>query len=107
MKRDNPIATLEESSLLSDRMDVNYTLDLLNRDDDERGHIVNELARIKNEYAITNCTVLDLGCGTGRNLEVFKNDNRTLGIEGLASAAKLARSRGLDVQQANLEEPIR
>jgi SAM-dependent methyltransferase len=87
-------------------MDVNYTIDLLQRDDQERNHIIRELVLIKEEYKIKDCTVVDLGCGTGNNLESFKNDNNVLGFEGLASAVSVARSRALPVCEADLEQRL-
>ncbi len=85
---------------------VNYSVDLLRRDEQERSHITNELTLIKREYGIKNCTVLEVGCGLGQNLEVFRSDNNVLGIEGLASAVGEACSRGLNVVQGDLESQL-
>jgi len=85
---------------------VNYSVDLLRRDEQERSHITNELRLIKGEYGIKSCTVLEVGCGLGQNLEVFRSDNNVLGIEGLASAVGEACSRGLTVVQGDLESEL-
>jgi len=86
--------------------EINYSVDLLRRDDDERSHIRRELELIKAKYQIKNCKVLDLGCGLGQNLELFRYDNTVVGIEGLASAVAVARSRGLTVFEQNLESNL-
>jgi SAM-dependent methyltransferase len=85
---------------------VNYSLDLLLRDEHDRSHIRSQLALIKAEYAIRGRSVLELGCGLGANLELFKQDNAVSGIEGLASAVVEARSRNLPVVQGNLESQL-
>jgi SAM-dependent methyltransferase len=85
---------------------VNYSLDLLLRDVQDRGHIRSQLALIKAEYAIRDCSVLELGCGLGANLELFKEDNTVCGIDGLASAVVEARSRSLPVVEGNLESKL-
>lgn len=85
---------------------INYSVERLKKDEGERIHIVNELNRIKQEYRICNCTVLEVGCGIGSNLRVFNRDNSTIGIEGLGAAVTEARSRGLPVSAGNLEVPL-
>lgn len=82
---------------------VNYSAALLARDARNRAHILRELERIKDEYEISGCRVLEAGCGLGRNLEIFREDNVVSGIDGLPDAVKQARMRGLDVIEANLE----
>jgi SAM-dependent methyltransferase len=78
----------------------------LQRDQHERGHIRRELTFVKEKYGITGCTVLEVGCGLGHNMEIFNGDNRVLGIEGLPDAVAQARMRGLDVRQGDLEAGI-
>jgi SAM-dependent methyltransferase len=85
---------------------VNYSLDLLLRDEQDRSHIRSQLALIKAEYAIRDCSVMELGCGFGANLELFKQDNAVSGIEGLASAVVEAQSRNLRVVQGDLESKL-
>lgn len=85
---------------------INYSLNLLRRDRVERSHIIVELAAIKRDYKITSKTLLELGCGLGHNLEIFKEDNSVKGIEGLANVVSEARALGLDVVVGNLEHPL-
>ena len=87
-------------------MEVNYSVDLLRRDEEDRSHITRELLLIKQEYGITNRTVGELGCGMGKNLQLFQPDNRVFGVEGLKPAVEQARSRGLDVRLADLQSPL-
>jgi SAM-dependent methyltransferase len=87
-------------------MAINYSVDRLRQDEKDRLHIATELRIIKQQYEIRNCTVIDVGCGVGQNLQIFKHDNRTLGIEGLTSAALQAESRGLTVLRGDLELPL-
>jgi methionine biosynthesis protein MetW len=86
--------------------EINYSVERLQMDDAERAHIRRELSEIKKQYGITNCTVLEVGCGLGSNLEVFRPDNRVVGIEGLADAVAVARSRGLEAHQGDLESEL-
>ncbi len=87
-------------------MEVNYSVDLLRRDEEDRAHITRELLLIKGEYQITNRRVGELGCGMGKNLQLFQPDNKVFGVEGLAPAVEQARSRGLDVRLADLQSPL-
>jgi SAM-dependent methyltransferase len=87
-------------------MDVNYSVELLRRDEEDRNHITRELLLIKKEYQITDCTVVEMGCGLGNNLQIFQADNTVLGVDGLAPAVGEAQSRGLSVVLANLECPL-
>jgi hypothetical protein len=43
---------------------INYSVERLQADDAERVHIRRELSLIKEQYAIKNCTVLEVGSGT-------------------------------------------
>lgn len=87
-------------------MEVNYSVPRLRADEEERGHITGELLRIKKEYGIKGCTVVELGCGLGGNIELFREDNEVLGVEGLAGAASDCRDRGLTVFQCDLESRL-
>src|ERR1700747_1926260 len=98
------IRTQSETSSIG--MPVNYSVDLLHRDEKERLHIARELVAIKQQYGISNCNLIDVGCGLGQNLQIFDDDNKTLGIEGLTSAVLEARARGLTVLQGDLELPL-
>jgi methionine biosynthesis protein MetW len=87
-------------------MNINYSLELLERDKNSRNHIINELILLKNKYNIIDCKVLDLGCGLGQNIEIFKEDNIVKGVEGLPDVVHAAKSLDLDVIQANLEDKL-
>jgi 2-polyprenyl-3-methyl-5-hydroxy-6-metoxy-1,4-benzoquinol methylase len=87
-------------------MDINYNLELLQRDKLGRSHIINELLILKKKFYIHQCNILELGCGLGQNLSLFKEDNIVKGVEGLADAVNTARLLGLEIIQANLESPI-
>jgi SAM-dependent methyltransferase len=85
---------------------INYSVDLLRRDEAERNHITEELSLIKEEFGINGCTLLEVGCGLGQNLEIFRASNNVLGIEGLPSAVGEACSRGLAVIKGDLQSPL-
>jgi SAM-dependent methyltransferase len=85
---------------------INYSVDLLRRDEAERNHITEELSLIKEEFGINGCTLLEVGCGLGQNLEIFRASNNVLGIEGLPSAVSEACSRGLAVIKGDLQSPL-
>ncbi len=87
-------------------MNINYSLDLLQRDKDNRSHIIKELVFLKHKYKIKSCKILELGCGLGQNLEVFKEDNFVQGVEGLENVVYAAKSLGLDIIEANLENNL-
>ena len=91
---------------VQDTDQINYSVVLLHRDEAERTHITSELKLIREQYGISGCTVLELGCGLGQNLEIFQRTNNVLGIEGLASAVKEARTRGLDVVEGDLQSRL-
>ncbi len=82
---------------------INYSVERLQKDERSRVHIRRELALIKEQYGIKDCTVVEVGCGLGSNLEVFQADNQVIGIEGLEDAVAEARRRGLRVQHGDLE----
>src|SRR5437588_8218345 len=92
--------------LAAPESEINYSVERLRRDERERAHIRRELMFVKRKYAVNGCTVLEVGCGLGRNLEIFKDDNRVLGVEGLATAVAQGRMRGLDLRQGDLEVGI-
>jgi SAM-dependent methyltransferase len=94
------------SPVTASETEINYSVARLQRDQHERGHIRRELTLIKEKYSINDYTVLEVGCGLGHNLEIFKRDNRVLGVEGLPDAVAQARVGGLDVRQGDLEAGI-
>jgi len=75
----------------------------MEKDEGGRKHILYELTAIKKQYKIYDKRVLELGCGGGANLMCFSSENEVFGIDGLESAAELARERGVKVSQANLD----
>jgi SAM-dependent methyltransferase len=85
---------------------INYSVALLKRDEQERNHILRQLAFIKDKYSIKKCVLLEVGCGLGHNLELFRNDNTVFGIDGLDSAVAEARGRGLAVSRGDLESRL-
>lgn len=85
---------------------VNYTLEKLISEDGEREHILLELEAIRKAYGIQNCSVLELGCGNGRNLRIFGQDNKIAGVDGLADAVEHGRSQGLDFRVHDLNLPL-
>lgn len=87
-------------------MAINYSTKRLRRDKEYREHVIEELRLLAKKHHIKNCAVLELGCGLGQNLELLKEDNITKGVEGLVDAVCEARSIGLDVIHADLEEKI-
>jgi 2-polyprenyl-3-methyl-5-hydroxy-6-metoxy-1,4-benzoquinol methylase len=82
---------------------INYNISLLKRDKNKRSHIIQLLEEFKSEYKISNSSILELGCGLGQNLEVFRADNRIMGVEGIYEVVEEAQKLGLNVVQQNLE----
>src|SRR5258707_10280778 len=105
LRSPTPVGSAESLPTTSES-EINYSVARLQRDQHERGHIRRELIFIKEKYSITDCVVLEVGCGLGHNLEIFKRDNRVLGVEGLPDAVTQARVGGLDVRQGDLEAGI-
>jgi SAM-dependent methyltransferase len=95
-----------ESHLTTPDREINYSIALLERDRNDRAHILEELARVKKDYQIQNCTILEAGCGFGDNLQVFRSNNTVIGIEGLPEAVAQAGMRGLDVREGDLNREI-
>jgi len=87
-------------------MKVNYSLARLNSEDDARAPILNVLRKI----AINNSKqleVLELGCGNGRNLAVFKEyAHDVFGIDGLQDAVNECALKGIPAQVHNLANLI-
>jgi methionine biosynthesis protein MetW len=99
-------STVTDSRASVQHGEINYSVERLHTDDAERAHIRRELSAIKGQYGIKNCTVLEVGCGLGSNLEVFQPDNKVVGIEGLEEAVAAALSRGLEAHQGDLESEL-
>jgi len=47
--------------------------------------------------------VVEVGCGTGRNLHMLPTANQVIGLEGLRDAADEARRAGIDCRHCDLE----
>jgi SAM-dependent methyltransferase len=87
--------------------EINYTIELLRRDKNQRKNIISMLQNFKKNYNIAGCSILELGCGLAQNLEIFKQDNTVTGIEGLLDVVEEARSTGLNIIHQDLDlEPI-
>jgi SAM-dependent methyltransferase len=108
MKLTLPATSMPSQTPLGVPVDeINYSVELLQRDEHQRAHIRQELALIRERYKIHNCVVLEVGCGLGHNLQLFADSNEVLGIEGLEDAAATARSQGLRVWQGDLASELR
>jgi SAM-dependent methyltransferase len=85
---------------------VNYETAWLLGEHAQRGHIEAVLQRIRSTHAVHGHDVLELGSGLGRNLMIFRDDNRVLGVEGMSDAADLARQLGVPTICADLEATL-
>jgi 2-polyprenyl-3-methyl-5-hydroxy-6-metoxy-1,4-benzoquinol methylase len=85
---------------------VNYKTNWLIREANGRSHITSVLEDIKQNHAIQQCDVLELGSGIGTNLSVFSTNNRVLGVEGMNEAVMESNARGIATIQADLAEPV-
>lgn len=85
---------------------INYSYDRLKVDLGERNHIRKVILRLKEEYSIRGLNILELGSGTGANLQILLPENNVLGVEGLVDAANHATSLGVKTIVANLEAPL-
>ena len=59
----------------------------------KRANIVNLLQKF---LTIKNPKILDIGCGTGKNIEVFSKIGPTFGVDKLPEAIEYCRKRGLN-----------
>jgi hypothetical protein len=62
---------------------VDYDIDLLERDARDRLHVLEELLELKRRYHISGRRILEVGCGLGQNLRLFRHDNSVIGLDGL------------------------
>lgn len=102
MKRSRENANMESP----EPTPVNYSMELLRREYDERRPIRSALAAVVLKRKISNADILELGSGLGFNLDLFATDNRVLGVEGLESAAASANQRGIPTAVADLERQL-
>jgi 2-polyprenyl-3-methyl-5-hydroxy-6-metoxy-1,4-benzoquinol methylase len=88
-------------------MSINYSVERLQQDKESRSHILRQLSILKEKYNIHNRKIIELGCGTGTNLELFNRDNVVVGVEGLPDAVNFVNDQlRIPAIQANLEEPL-
>ena len=84
----------------------NYSKELLDVEYEQRRPIRDALRLLKQSHAICHQDVAELGSGLGFNLEVFADDSRVVGIEGLSAAADSATRRGIRTIVADLANTI-
>ncbi|MBX9813265.1 MAG: class I SAM-dependent methyltransferase [Sphingomonas sp.] len=84
---------------------VNYSLERLVSDETDRAHITEQLRLLRRTFAIEGKKVVEFGCGFGHNLELFRDANEVVGLEGLAAAVEKAQAAGLDVRYCDLNGP--
>ena len=90
-----------------------HTYAIMNRVEDSHWWFVGRrailesfLERISNELRITNNELrfLDVGCGTGANLEMLANFGEAEGVDVSNDALEFCRSKGLDAHKGLAEE---
>jgi SAM-dependent methyltransferase len=87
-------------------MDVNYSLTRLNSEGIARTPILNRLTAISKSTS-RKLRVLELGCGNGRNLEIFQKDGHdVLGIDGLQDAVNACRTKAIPAKLGNLNDEL-
>lgn len=85
---------------------INYSTELLQREYEQRRPVREALELLVGKYRVREASIVELGSGLGFNLEIFRGDNRVLGIEGLESAAAAASQRGIPTIVANIDREI-
>jgi SAM-dependent methyltransferase len=86
--------------------EINYSQELLKDEFDSRAHIRTALRALKDTYGINEQAVAELGSGLGYNLEIFRPQNRVIGVEGLVTAAEAATARGVSTITADLSAAV-
>jgi SAM-dependent methyltransferase len=90
-----------------------HTYEIMNRVEDShwwfvgrRAILENFLRKISNELRITNyeLRILDVGCGTGANLEMLRQFGEAEGVDVSDEALEFCRKKGLKVHQGLAEE---
>lgn len=96
-----PLNHLDKSRLISQKNIAHYDQNAISYDEGTQGHDVSQninalLRAIKTEPPFT---ILDFGCGPGRDLQTFtKLGHIATGLEGSQQAAQIARTKsGCDV----------
>lgn len=88
-------------------MKINYSTERLLSDINSRKHIIDLLFKIKTKYGIVNQNIIELGCGLGHNLAIFKDDNYVIGVDGIEEVTKIGSKKfGIEILNMNLEEPL-
>jgi len=85
---------------------ANYSVDLLQREYDDRAPVRAALRAVMDHYHVEGQQVVELGSGLGYNLEIFSGINSVTGVEGLPMAAQAASARGVTTLAADLAGPI-
>ena len=82
---------------------INYSIDKLENEAASRQPILNILDTISKSEVVKK-SVLEFGCGNGRNLEVFREDGHDVfGVDGLSDAVNACRKKGIDAHLINLD----
>jgi SAM-dependent methyltransferase len=87
-------------------VDINYSIDQLQKEYMVRQPIRDAIAEIVLRYVPIGGNILELGSGLGHNLDAFLTSYRVLGVEGLHDAVIKASNRGVKTIQADLEREI-
>ena len=91
-----PLNHLDKSRLISQKNIAHYDQNAISYDEGTQGHDVSQninalLRAIKTEPPFT---ILDFGCGPGRDLQTFtKLGHNATGLEGSQQAAQIARTK--------------
>jgi SAM-dependent methyltransferase len=86
--------------------EINYSSELLEHEFDTREPIRIALRLLQDTYGVIGQTIAEFGSGLGYNLEIFRPQNKVIGIEGLGVAAEAARARGIPTITADLSGSV-
>jgi SAM-dependent methyltransferase len=86
--------------------EINYSSELLESEFAEREPIRTTLQFLKETYGVDQQAVTEFGSGLGYNLDLFRQQNKVVGIEGLATAAAAATERGVPTITADLSAAV-
>jgi len=88
-------------------MKINYSIIKLNSEDNARAPIINLLRKISFNR-LKRLRILEMGCGNGRNLMIFKEQSHdVLGIDGLQDAVNECILKGVPAQLHNLCDTLK
>jgi SAM-dependent methyltransferase len=85
---------------------IDYDIDFLERDARDRIHVLEELLDLKRRYHISSRRMLEVGCGLGQNLRLFRHDNSVIGLDGLPAAMARLGGDGISAIQAQLDDGL-